>query len=134
MPCPIRQSSRPPSKLTPERRPAYLDQACGTNHELRREVESLLAAHDQPGSFLESRLGLAACSVEEPFVTEKLGTVMGSYKLLQQLGEGGMGAVSMAEQERPANRGTAEQSGSVHLSPSGREKRGANDGKRVDVG
>jgi hypothetical protein len=43
-------------KLSPERRAAYLDQACGSNHALRREVESLLQAHDEPGSFLQGRL------------------------------------------------------------------------------
>ncbi|HZU35818.1 MAG TPA: protein kinase, partial [Gemmataceae bacterium] len=94
-------------KLPPERRAAYLDQACGTNYALRQEVESLLEVHDQPGSFLESCRGLAACSVSEPSVTEQPGTVIGSYKLLQQISEGGMGVVFLAEQERPVQRRVA---------------------------
>ena len=91
-------------KLPPERRAAYLDQACGTNHELRREVESLLAAHDQAGSFLESHLARLPGTVDEPSIAEKPGTVIGPYKLLQQIGEGGMGTVFMAEQTEPVLR------------------------------
>src|SRR3954453_2282959 len=94
-------------QLPPERRAAYLDQACGKNHELRREVESLLEAHDQPGSFLQSRLARLPGTVDEPPVTEKPGTVIGPYKLLQQIGEGGMGAVYMAEQQEPVRRKVA---------------------------
>jgi serine/threonine protein kinase len=94
-------------RLPRERRAAYLDQACGTNHELRREVESLLEAHDQPGSFLESRLARLPGTVDEPSVTEKPGTVIGPYKLLQQIGEGGMGVVYMAEQQEPVRRKVA---------------------------
>ena len=40
-------------KLPPDRRAAYLDQACGSDAELRREIESLLHAHDATGGFLE---------------------------------------------------------------------------------
>jgi serine/threonine protein kinase len=94
-------------KLPPERRAAFLDQACGTNHELRREVESLLEAHDWPGGFLESRLARLPGTVDEPSVTEKPGTVIGPYKLLQQIGEGGMGVVYMAEQQEPVRRKVA---------------------------
>ncbi|HEV3259162.1 MAG TPA: serine/threonine-protein kinase, partial [Gemmataceae bacterium] len=94
-------------KLSPERRAAYLDQACGTNHELRREVESLLQAHDEPGSFLQSRLARPPATVDEPSITEKPGTVIGPYKLLQQIGEGGMGVVYMAEQQEPVRRKVA---------------------------
>src|SRR5580693_4251223 len=91
-------------KLSPERRAAYLDQACGSNHALRCEVESLLQAHDEPGSFLRSRLARQTATVDEPPLTEKPGTRIGSYKLLQQIGEGGMGVVYMAEQLEPVRR------------------------------
>jgi WD40 repeat protein/serine/threonine protein kinase len=94
-------------RLPPEHRAAYLDQACGSNYELRREVESLLEAHDQPGSFLESRHARLPGTVDEPSVTEKPGTVIGPYKLLQQIGEGGMGLVFMAEQQEPVRRKVA---------------------------
>src|SRR4051812_38956525 len=93
--------------LSPERRAAYLDQACGTNHALRREVESLLRAHDEPGGFLESRHARQAATVDDPPLAERPGTVIGPYKLLQQIGEGGMGVVYMAEQQEPVRRKVA---------------------------
>jgi len=88
-------------KLVPERRGAYLDSACGANQELRREVESLLRAHDASGSFLREPSTLPP--VSEP-VSEGPGTRIGPYKLLQQIGEGGMGVVYMAEQQEPVRR------------------------------
>jgi WD40 repeat protein/serine/threonine protein kinase len=94
-------------KLSPERRAAYLDQACGSNYALRREVESLLQAHDEPGSFLQDRLAQQSATVDGPTSTETPGTVIGPYKLLQQIGEGGMGAVYMAEQTEPVRRRVA---------------------------
>ena len=94
-------------KLSPEHRAAYLDQACGANDELRREVESLLHAHDQTGSFLESPPVQSSATVDGPPLTEKPGTIIGPYKLLQQIGEGGMGVVYMAEQREPVRRKVA---------------------------
>jgi serine/threonine protein kinase/Tfp pilus assembly protein PilF len=83
----------------------YLDQTCGQDVELRQHVEGLLAKHDAAGSFLQSPApGLT--TVDEP-ASEHLGTVVGPYKLLQQIGEGGMGTVYMAEQTRPVQRKVA---------------------------
>src|SRR5262245_13894145 len=84
-------------KLPPEQRADYLDQACGDDPELRREVESLLRAHDASGSFLQEPPPGPQPTVTERPLTEGPGTVIGSYKLLQQIGEGGMGVVYMAE-------------------------------------
>ena len=47
-------------ELTPAERPAFLARACGTDAELKREVESLLAAHDGDATFLESTVAVAA--------------------------------------------------------------------------
>ena len=65
-------------------------------------------AHDQAGSFLE-RPGRRPPTVDDrrPAAAESPGTVIGPYKLLQQIGEGGMGAVYMAEQTEPVRRKVA---------------------------
>ncbi len=81
-----------------ERR-AYLDGACGDDADLRARVEALLAAHDEAQGFLESP------AVVSP--QEGPGSVIGPYKLLQQIGEGGMGVVYMAEQQHPVRRKVA---------------------------
>src|SRR5260370_26634737 len=97
-------------KLAPERRAAYLDQTCGVNPELRREVESLLGAHDASGSFLQDPPARPQATVDDPPITEGPGTVIGPYKLLQQIGEGGMGLRYMAEQQEPGRR-----NGALHI-------------------
>jgi WD40 repeat protein/serine/threonine protein kinase len=94
-------------KLPADQRAAYLDHACGDNQALRQEVESLLQAHEVPGSFL-GPLGARRGMTEDYLpITERPGTCIGPYKLLQQIGEGGMGLVCMAEQERPIRRRVA---------------------------
>src|SRR5262249_32761353 len=96
-------------------RPAVLDHECSGDIELRQRVEALLQAHDEPGSFLERPVsdpvatgdaqprgaGIDGSGVEGP------GTHIGPYKLLQQIGEGGMGTVYMAEQAEPVRRKVA---------------------------
>ena len=94
-------------KLSPERRAAYLDQACGTDQALRREVEWLLRANEEGAGFLQSHAGRPLATVDELPITEGLSTLIGPYKLLQQIGEGGMGVVYMAEQEQPVRRKVA---------------------------
>jgi serine/threonine protein kinase len=95
-------------RSTPEERAAYLDDACGTDRELRSRVEALMQAHQRAGNFLGGKSPAAgfAATVDDP-ITERPGTVIGPYKLLEQIGEGGFGVVFMAEQEKPLRRKVA---------------------------
>src|SRR5262249_48793281 len=94
-------------ELPPEQRAKYLDEATAGDADLRRRVEALLKVHDNPDSFLSQPAFEFAPTVDVPPVeplAEGAGTVIGPYKLLQQIGEGGMGVVFMAEQSRPVQR------------------------------
>jgi serine/threonine protein kinase/tetratricopeptide (TPR) repeat protein len=120
---------------SPAERRAYLDEACAGDSDLRQKVEALLAAYEaiRSGSFLQTpapgvgdtgpyQLG-AATSGEAPLdegatvppqpgtqpvsQIEGTGTRIGPYTLIKELGEGGMGAVYLAEQEKPIRRQVA---------------------------
>jgi WD40 repeat protein/serine/threonine protein kinase len=93
-------------QASPGERAAYLDQACAGNPRLRQEVEELLAAHDRLGSIYGDIRPGAGATVDHP-LSERPGTMIGPYKLLQQIGEGGMGIVYMAEQQEPIRRRVA---------------------------
>ena len=93
--------------LPPDRRGAYLDQVCGTDLELRRDVDSLLRAHDESSTLahdLSERYERAGGSVG---ISEKPGSAIGPYMLGEQIGEGGMGVVCRAEQLSPVRRSVA---------------------------
>ena len=92
---------------SPEAQAAYLEGACQQDASLRSRVDALLENHRQD-SFLEhAAAGPRPTLRVEPPLTEAAGTKIGRYKLLQQIGEGGMGVVYMAEQEEPVRRRVA---------------------------
>jgi serine/threonine protein kinase len=88
-------------------RSAYLDSACGDDSKLRASVEVLLRAHDKAGDFLEVPPFGSDVTLDSSPISEGPGTVIGRYKLLEQIGEGGFGVVYMAEQTKPINRRVA---------------------------
>src|SRR5262249_48598813 len=90
----------------PEQWPAFLDQTCSDNPELRTRVEQLLKAHQAIGSIHIGATEAPAATIKQP-LCELPGTVIGPYKLLEMIGEGGMGTVWMAEQKEPIHRRVA---------------------------
>ena len=97
---------------TPEKRDAYLKNACPDNEPLRQRIAALLQAHgqtdatlDKPAAGLPARTLVVNAAMIQP--TEKAGDKIGRYKLLQQIGEGGCGVVYMADQEEPVRRRVA---------------------------
>jgi WD40 repeat protein/serine/threonine protein kinase len=102
-----------------QERAAYIAAACGSDGHLRERVERLVNAHFRAGSFME----MPAVGADSPIVRgdqdlggatsahvalrETAGAVIGPYKLLEQIGEGGFGIVFMAEQLQPVRRKVA---------------------------
>jgi eukaryotic-like serine/threonine-protein kinase len=91
----------------PADRRTYVAEACQGDEELRQGVEALLAAHERAGGFLASSPVGTPATFDGPPVHEGPGTVIGPYKLLEQIGEGGFGVVYMAEQHHPVRRKVA---------------------------
>jgi WD40 repeat protein/serine/threonine protein kinase len=86
---------------------ALVQELCGQDQALRERVEALLNAHGRAASFLETPPADLTATTDNRPITERPGAVIGPYKLLQQIGEGGMGVVFMAEQTEPIERTVA---------------------------
>ena len=113
----LRSSWRPWSKSRPRSGAAYLDEACGDRTDLRRRVEGLLHPRRSAAGSRRSagatprfrRRNGRRCGGpgSARLIPEGPGSRIGPYKLLEQIGEGGMGMVCMAEQEQPVHRKVA---------------------------
>lgn len=88
---------------SPQERAAYLDGACGSDHALREEVGSLIAAHFADETFMTQPAEPLWLEAR----TEREGDMIGRYKLVRQIGEGGFGTVYLAEQSQPVKRRVA---------------------------
>jgi serine/threonine protein kinase len=87
----------------PNERAAYVEGACGGDAALLARVRELLDAHDETSGPLDA-VPPGCDRPDTPLPDESAGTVLGPYKMLQQIGEGGMGTVWMAQQQEPVKR------------------------------
>lgn len=87
----------------PQERAAYLDESCGGDQALREEVGMLIAAHFADETFMEPLADPLWLETR----SEREGDMIGRYKLLRQIGEGGFGTVYLAEQSQPVKRQVA---------------------------
>ena len=86
-------------KLSAEQRTAYLDQACGGDAEFRREVESLLDSYQEADEFLETPAYKSLSALFGPGRSWE-GKVVGSYRVVEEIGQGGMGVIYRAQDIR----------------------------------
>ena len=89
----------------PEERGFFLSQACSGDENLRKEVESLIASHEQSGEFIDQPAFVAAASLlADEKVELRAGETIGSYQILSFISRGGMGEVYLAEDKRLGRR------------------------------
>ena len=92
---------------TSAERMAYVKDACGDDSELLARITSLLKVHNAKDNVLDALIDDIDVTLDSSPISEGPGTVIGRYKLLEQIGEGGFGVVYMAEQTKPINRRVA---------------------------
>lgn len=85
----------------------YLKQVCGDNQALYDRVATLLRMREEEPGFLETPAPGLGALIGSPPITEKPGMLVGPYKLIEEIGEGGMGLVFMARQQEPVKRNVA---------------------------
>ena len=101
----------------PTRRSEFVKYACGANEVLRASVEDLLIAHESNDCILDRKL-VEGCPVDESAAflltqgqsgeaTQHIGTLVGPFRLMEKIGEGGFGLVFVAQQEHPVKRKVA---------------------------
>ena len=99
------------------RRSEFVKKVCGDNVDLRASVEELLAAHESSDYILDRQLvaghtfdvspAFSLSEAQSGVTTEHVGTLVGSFRLMEQIGEGGFGLVFVAQQEHPVKRKVA---------------------------
>jgi eukaryotic-like serine/threonine-protein kinase len=84
-------------EVEPDAREAFLDERCAGDASRRRDVESLLAAHQQAGGFIETPIATLDDRLFEDDEADRLiGRTIGHWEILKRIGSGGMGAVYLA--------------------------------------